>query len=804
MDEILGVNLTIDGKEISVPQGTMIIEAADDAQIHIPRFCYHKKLSIAANCRMCLIDLEGGRKPMPACATPVSDGMIVYTKNEKALSYQKAVMEFLLINHPLDCPICDQGGECELQDVAMGHGKDTSRYTQDKRAVEDYGLGPLISTDLTRCIHCTRCVRFGEEISGHRELGMTGRGEFSRIETFLNTNVDSEVSANVIDLCPVGALTNKPFRFHARAWELSQHAFVSPHDCLGSNSYAHVRRNKFLRVVPRENESINEVWISDRDRFSYQGIYAADRAQKPLIKRGSDWEDVSWEKAFENAVGLLQKQLSKKGADALCVLGTSQATVEESYLLQKLSREVGSDNIDFRQRQTDFSNQDSLGVYPGLNCEISEMDNADAVFVIGSNMRSEQPIMHLKLRKAWYQNEAKVCVLNPADFDFRLDLAENLLVNIDQLPQVLAEVVCVILKSSKSGSDIKKQFSAEFADIKPSKDAKNIAKILMDSDNPMILSGALAANHPDASLILNLQNLLIKLLNAKGGRLSQGPNAAGASLAGLLPHLSAAGKILKKSGLNADQMLQDADKKVFILFNTDPVHDSRYGKEIAKALHKATVIAITPYASESIKQYADVILPMGSFAESSGTYVNASGVWQSFRAILKPEGLVRPGWKILRVLANFLKLDGFDYESSDQVKSELLNLIDKKHSDKNKSNKPVEIKLAKIKVKEQKQCKAVYNSAVYAQDSLVLRAESLQNTNLTKNHNKVKISKAKADKLGVKAGDMVNLSMDKCDIKLPVYVDSSLPDLNIVFPVGFSKTSSWVCDNKSISIKKVK
>ena len=629
---------------------------------------------------------------------------------------------------------------------------------------------------------------------------MTGRGEFSRIETFLNSNVDSEVSANVIDICPVGALTNKAFRFQARAWEMQQYEMVSPHDCLGSNAYAHVRRNKLLRVVPRENESINEIWISDRDRFSFQGVYASDRAKKPLIKKGSNWQDVSWEKAFEEAVGLLQKQLSKKGADSLCVLSTSQATVEESYLLQKIAREIGSENIDFRQRQTDFSNQQSLGVYPGLNCEVGEIDNSDAIFVIGSNTRSEQPVLHLRLRKAWYQNDAKVCILNPADYDFKLDLEENLLVNIDQLSEVLAEVVFVVLKSTKS--DLKSEFSSDFANIKPSKQARNIAKILMDAQNPVILSGALVENHVDASLIINLQNLLIKLLNAKGGRLSQGPNTVGASLAGLLPHLSTGGKKVKKAGLNASQMLLEADKKVFILFNTDPVQDSKYGKEISKALQKATVIAITPYASESIKQYADVILPMGALAESSGTYVNASGMWQSFRALIKPEGLVRPGWKVLRVMANFLKLDGFDYQSSSDVKEEVIRIIDKQKSQS--LNQSPNISIGKIKVKDQKSLKAVYDMSVYGQDSLSLRSQSLQETNLSKNHNKVRISKQKADKLGVKDGDIISLSMDKYEVNLPVLIDSNLPELNLVFPVGFSETITWARDNKVISIKKVK
>ena len=455
MSDIPEVNIKIDGKKVSTPQGSMIIEAADAAGIHIPRFCYHKKLSIAANCRMCLVDMEGGRKPMPACATPVSDGMSVFTKNEKALEYQKSVMEFLLINHPLDCPICDQGGECELQDLSMGFGKDTTRYTQDRRAVEDHDLGPLIATELTRCIHCTRCVRFGSEIAGERELGMTGRGEFAKIETFLNSNVNSEVSGNVIDLCPVGALTSKPFRFNARAWEMEQRPFIASHDCIGTHAYAHVRRNKLLRVVPKECEKINEVWLSDRDRFSYQGIYAKDRANSPMVNKSSDWEELSWEEGLEATMALLQKKLARKGAEALCSLASSNITLEEGYLLQKITRSIGSNNIDFRQHQSDFSFQDEVDLYPGMNCEVGDINDSDLVFVIGSNLRQEVPLLHLKMRKVWYQNRANICVLNPADYDYRMDLSENILVNYDEIPSALANIIFVILNKIKIKDNIK-------------------------------------------------------------------------------------------------------------------------------------------------------------------------------------------------------------------------------------------------------------------------------------------------------------------------------------------------------------
>ena len=813
IDEIPQVNIRIDGKKIKADQGSMLIEAADQNNIHIPRFCYHNKLSVAANCRMCLVDMEGGRKPMPACATPVSEGMTIYTKNENAIKYQKAVMEFLLINHPLDCPICDQGGECELQDVSMGYGSDITKYDQNRRAVEDHDLGPLISTELTRCIHCTRCVRFGDEISGERELGMTGRGEFAQIETFLNSNVNSEVSANVIDLCPVGALTSKPFRYRARAWEMEQKPFIAPHDCLGTNAYAHVRRNKLLRVVPRDCEDINEVWLSDRDRFSYQGIYAKDRAMTPMINKSGDWEDLSWEEALESTVALLQKKLARKGSEALCSLASANITLEEGYLLQKLTRAIGSNNIDFRQHQSDFSFQDEVDLFPGINCKISDIDNSDIVFVIGSNMRQEIPLLHLKLRKSWYQNGSNICLLNPADYDYRMDLSENILVNYDELPSSLANIIFVILNKIKIKDNfkdkiklIKKEWKIFFSDIKTSDknldNYINLAQKLCDAENPVILSGEISANHPKYSVIIKLQKLLIELLDAKGGELTSGANSSGAWVSGFLPHRSCAGKPVENPGLNALSMLEhDADKKIFILFNTDPILDHKLGGELLKDLQKATVIAITPFASESIKKYADIILPIGVFAESSGTFINVSGDWQSFSGVINPSGLVRPGWKVLRVLANFLKLDGFDnYDSSEDVKKELEQAV-KKYNKKDNNLKPLE---NIIKSTKQKGVRAIYQPGIYFQDQLVRRSDSLQKTNLAKYHDRVRISRKHADKISVNTGDLVNFKLDKFSLDLPVIVDSNIPSLNIVFPTGSEKTNLWPDLNKEIVLKKVK
>ena len=829
------IQITIDGQKLLAPQGSMIIEAADEAKIHIPRFCYHNKLSVAANCRMCLVDIEGGRKPMAACATPISEGMIVETKNEKAISYQKSVMEFLLINHPLDCPICDQGGECELQDLSMGYGQGETEYTETKRSVTDHDLGSLIATDLTRCIQCTRCVRFGEEIAGKRELGLTCRGEFAKIETFLNSQVNSEVSGNVIDICPVGALTSKPFRFKARSWEMSQHAFVSPHDCLGSNLYAHVKGNKLnnnlLRVVPKQDEDINEIWISDRDRFSYESLKSADRLASPMIKLVGELENADWDQALSASVSLLQKHLSKKGSDSLCALTTSQITLEEGFLLQKLARGLGSNNIDFRQHTS--ANLDDSSFY-GINCKFSELDNSDCVFVFGCDMRSQVPALHLRLRKAWYQNEADICILNPADFDYRMDLAENLLVNIDSLVASLAQIVLCVIDgvSNKLGNILTKEHKKLITSYcknissENKKQATNIAKLLLESSNPMILSGALAANHEHADIILNLQKILLNLLSAKGGCLTFGANALGASLAGVVPYAGIIGEDISKDikkGLNTRQMLSDAKNKIFILFNTDPVWDSALGESVLESLNQATVIAITPFVTEQMKKYADVILPMDTIFESSGTYVNAAGDWQSFQACTKsPNDNSRPGWKVLRVLANFLQVDDFDYKSVQQVKQELELLLAKSSSKNINKNSPDDfsIKLRELSdsdlelLRDSKpdfktKFKPVYVMSTYGQDAIVRRSKPLQNTNVNKTQLCARVSKFCAEKLKLKAGDKVIFTLDadlaqqkiSNKITLPVIIDNTLPDYNIVMPTGLAQTNCWADIDGKLSLE---
>ena len=436
--------IEIDGKTIEVETGKMIIEVADEAGIYIPRFCYHKKLSVAANCRMCLVEVESNRKTLPACATPISNGMKVFTKSPAALRSQEAVMEFLLINHPLDCPICDQGGSCELQDISMGFGRDASSYEEPKRAVHDDDLGPLIATDMTRCIQCTRCVRFGEEIAGLPELGGIGRGEHLQISTAIEHSMQSEVSGNIIDLCPVGALTSKPFRYTARPWELSQSSGIAPHDCLGSHVYWQTRRNHLMRVVPKEFEAINETWLSDRDRFSYLGLQHHARAAVPKIKRNGLWEEVDWSTALGFAAQGIAKIINDHGPEQFAAFASPSSSLEECYLLQKSLRELGVNNLDYRLKQSDFRDQGLQGLMPISHFSYADLDKQAQILIIGCNVDKEVPLAGLRLRKA-FLNHAKLMALNAVDYDYRFDLAHKIIVSPNLFREKLASILAALI-----------------------------------------------------------------------------------------------------------------------------------------------------------------------------------------------------------------------------------------------------------------------------------------------------------------------------------------------------------------------
>ena len=653
------VNIEVDGKPVEARRGQMIIEATDAIGTYIPRFCYHEKLSIAANCRMCLVEVEKAPKPLPACATPVNEGMKVFTRSPYAIAAQKATMEFLLINHPLDCPICDQGGECELQDLAVGYGRDVSRYNDGKRVVKDKNIGPLVSTDMTRCIHCTRCVRFGQEIAGIPQLGTTERGENMNIGTYIEQSVDHELSGNIIDLCPVGALNNKPYRYSARAWEMTQKATVSPHDCVGSNMFAHVLRGTVKRIVPRENEGINETWLADRDRFSYEAVYSQDRLLTPKIKRAGEWHDIDWEEALNTVAELIRKAAPEK----VGLLAAPWITAEEAHLLSGIAAYVGTSNIDYRIRRRDFSDQDNDPIFPSLGCEIAEIERQNAILVVGRNLREEAPILAHRVRKAALAG-AEVSFVNSREHDYFFKVANSLAG--EGLVEMLAGVAV-----AACGGRVPENVAALCEGIKAGDGHKQVAASLQKAEKALVLLGNIAGRHRAMSAVRALAAAIAAATGAAFGGLSEGPNSAGASLAGVLPHRGLGGVRRAEPGLHAGQM-PGADLDVLLLVNVEPGADILAAEDaVAKIKAQNFTVALTPFASESLLDAADLLLPTGSFAESSGTYVNAAGTWQSFPGIANPVGEARPTWKVLRVIGNLLDAPGFEYVSSEEVLEEL-------------------------------------------------------------------------------------------------------------------------------------
>lgn len=638
------IEIELDGQKVSVKEGSMIMHAAEHAGTYVPHFCYHKKLSIAANCRMCLVDVEKAPKPMPACATPVTNGMIVRTKSEKAIKAQQSVMEFLLINHPLDCPICDQGGECQLQDLAVGYGGSSSRYEEEKRVVPHKDVGPLISMEeMSRCIHCTRCVRFGQEIAGVMELGMIHRGEHSEITTVLGDTVDSEVSGNMIDLCPVGALTSKPFRYSARNWELSRRKSVSPHDSTGANLMVQVKNNKVMRVLPLENNDVNECWLADRDRFSYEALNTDERLTSPMIKQGGEWKPVDWQTALEYVANGLKQIRQDHGANTIGLLASPQSTVEELFLAGQLVRGLGSENIDYRLRNAEFPANEGVR---WLGTSIASLSTLQAALVIGSNLRKEHPLFALRVRAA-VRNGARVTVVHDKDNDWAMSIAGKVIAPAGQWAQTLADIATAI--GNEKGAQAPLQGTATDA-------AKAIAAALLSGERKAILLGNAAAHHPSASSLLSLANWIGQQTGATVGYLTEAGNTVGAQLVNAMPG---------EGGLNAGQMLSGS-LKAAILLNTEPEFDSAAGGRAVEALRKAEmVVTLSPFKANL--ECSDVLLPIAPFTETPGTFVNAEGRVQGFHAVVKPLGETRPAWKVLRVLGNLLGLQGFAYESSQEV-----------------------------------------------------------------------------------------------------------------------------------------
>ncbi len=690
------IEIELDGNKVEVQEGCMIMHAAEKAGTYIPHFCYHKKLSIAANCRMCLVDVEKAPKPMPACATPVTQGMVVRTKSEKAIKAQKSVMEFLLINHPLDCPICDQGGECQLQDLAVGYGGSTSRYEEEKRVVFHKDAGPLISMEeMSRCIHCTRCVRFGQEVAGIMELGMSHRGEHAEIETFVGQSVDSELSGNMIDICPVGALTSKPFRYSARTWELGRRKSISPHDATGANLVVQVKNNKVLRVVPLENEEVNECWISDRDRFSYEALDSQDRLTAPMIKQGGEWKTVDWQTALEYVANGLQGVKSQYGAEFIGTLASPHSTTEELYLAAALMRGLGSQNIDARLRASDFHHDNTAR---WLGTAIASLSTLQRALVIGSNVRKDQPLLALRLRHA-VRHGAKLHAINEVAFDWAMPVATQMVTDSANWVQALADVAAAVAQLTGAIAPV----SGNANNLQ----AQAIAKSLHSGERKAILLGNAAAHHTKASSLLALANWIGAQTGATVGYLGEAANTVGAQVVGAVP---------SHGGQNAAQMARGG-LKAALLLHTEPHADMAHGAAAVQALEKAEMV-VTLSAFKTNMAFSDVLLPIAPFTETAGTFINSEGRTQSFHGVVKPLGETRPAWKVLRVLGSMLHVPGFEFETIEEVRAKAIpaNIASRLS---NACDVAIDLTPASEKPEV---------ASIYQLDSLVRRAPSLQLT----------------------------------------------------------------------------
>jgi len=769
------VEIEIDGRKVQAQEGSMVIRAAEENGTYIPHFCYHKKLSIAANCRMCLVDIEKAPKPMPACATPVTQGMIIRTKSEKAIKAQQSVMEFLLINHPLDCPICDQGGECQLQDLAVGYGGSASRYQEEKRVVFHKEVGPLISMqEMSRCIQCTRCVRFGQEVAGVMELGMQHRGEHSEIATFVGRSVDSELSGNMIDICPVGALTSKPFRYSARTWELSRRKSVSAHDSTGSNLIVQVKDGKVLRVVPLENEDVNECWIADRDRFSYEALNSADRLTKPQIKQGGQWREVDWTTALEYVANGLRGVKNDHGAAAIGALATEHNTVEELYLLGQLLRGLGSDNIDTRLRNADF-NAGAGARWLGL--PIAELGTLDRALVIGSFLRKDHPLFASRLRHA-AKRGAQISAIGGANDDWLIPLKQRVTVAPSAWAQALADVAVAI--ANQLGIEIPANGTATEA-------AKAIAASLISGQSKAVLLGNAAAQHPQASTLQALAQWIADQTGAKLGYLTESANTVGAQLVGAQP---------QQGGLNAGQILSGKALKAIVLLGVEPELDSANPAAAIAAVQAAEmVVSLSPFKTAAT-DYADVLLPIAAFAETSGTFVNAEGRVQSFHGSVKPQGDARPAWKVLRVLGTMLGLQGFEYETSEEVKARALGDLAALPAKLNNATSATPNLNASTGGLER-----LADLPIYSADALVRRSPALQATADAKAP-VASLPQALWAELGLAEGAQVKVSQDGGAAVLPAVLDASLPANVVRVPAGTPATATLGASFGAIRVEK--
>ncbi len=750
------ITLQVDGQTLTARPGQMLIEVTDQAGLNVPRFCYHQHLSVAANCRMCLVEVKGAPKPLPACATPCTDGMEVATQSVLAREAQQGTMEFLLINHPLDCPICDQGGECELQDIAMGYGSDVSRYTERKRVVQDENIGSLIATDMTRCIHCTRCVRFGSEIAGLRELGATGRGEHMRIGTYIAQSVASELSGNVIDLCPVGALTSKPYRYTARSWELHQAETIAPHDGVGSSLYLHLRRNQIMRVVPKENPDCHQTWISDRDRFAYTGIDHPDRLTHPLIREDGTLRTASWPEALKQAADLIQATR----AERLGLLASPNATLEEYYLSQQLMTGLGSRNIDHRLRQVDFRDDALNPPYPWLGCRIAELEQNDITLLIGSWLRKDQPLLNHRVHQS-VRSGGQVIVVNPVDYDHNYPLTLNFVVS-------PAQMVCEL-------SGIAQALGADTEGLSAivTKAHQQAAEQLRIAQHGSIILGTAAQMHPDYALLRRLAAHIAQAADLTWGNVGFGCNDLGAWIAGAIPNGHA-----ETTGQHAAQM-QQGGCDTLILLGLEPEADVADPQQTTQALTQARVVALSAYRSPLLEQTADVILPIGVATETSGSFINLQGDRQSFAGAAPPPGEARPGWKVLRVLGNTLKLADFDYTDSTHIRDAALQ----HHTTRLPDNCLGPDRAALQPQATAHNWQRIGGVPIYATDAIVRRAAPLQATPDAWNDT-ARLNPRMLAEHNLNTGSAVRLTQGEHSITLAVCSDARVPDGCVWYPTG--------------------
>ena len=761
------VELTIDGIQLEAPEGSMVIQAAHEAGVYVPHFCYHKKLSIAANCRMCLVDVEKAPKPLPACATPVTNGMVVFTRSEKAIAAQKDVMEFLLINHPLDCPVCDQGGECQLQDLAVGYGGSSSRYKEEKRVVVAKSMGPLISTEaMQRCIHCTRCIRVGQEIGGLQEVGMVGRGAHSEITTFVGRAVDSELSGNMIDVCPVGALLSKPFHFKARTWELARRRTISPHDSLGANLVVHTKMDRVLRVVPFENEEVNECWLSDKDRFAYEGLYQ-DRLEHPMIRENDGtWREASWNDALQMVVHGVQAIQEKFGADQIGAIGSPGSTTEELALLARLTRALGSENIDFRLGQTDARFDQALTGIPWLGMPIADLEQLDRVVVIGSFLRKDHPLMAHRLRQAIKRGAQVSFIDAAADDPLFTHVAGRLTVVPSQLANAVAQVAAAVAQH-------KNQTVPEaFQNVTISAAAQQIAQSVAGGEKVAVLLGNMAVCSDEASTIMANAAALAQGMDATLGFLTAGGNTVGGYLAGATP---------QQDGLTAEQMLAQSLRAYFVL-NLEPHLDSDLGARAVDTLKASTLaVAFTPYYSAAA-DWADVMLPIAPFTETSGTFVNAEGRIQSFKGVAAPVADSRPAWKVLRVLGNLFELEGFDEESSEAVRDTVI-------SSGVAARLSNQINATPRLTDEAVGLERITDKPIYRTDTIVRRSAPLQHTPASALPT-ARMHEQTLSQLDLVDGDTVRVRSAQGEIQLVVQVDQAVAVGGVRIAAGFDETAA--------------